>query len=292
MTTAAVGPEFTIVIIVGPVTIATVPIDVFHLVEWAAMAVVAGDGDMSALEQKVGLLVVIERPYIPADRVVAGVAAVKEVAAMRVVLSVTGSATAFCIGESLGGVAILTFILFVHAVQRESCQVVVEKYRVLPVDLGVTALALHARSALMWIVVQVASVTGGREFDFEYRLEMAINASDFLVPAKQPVVGMLVMVKKRFGPLGALMAIATLIAMVFFMRIVFEMARGAFRFHVVFERVFGMAVAADQLGVFAFKRKIRVTDMVEAGVVPVGRVMTAVTLLAATAIVRVVFFMT
>ena len=58
--------------------------------------------------------------------------------------------------------------------------------------------------------------------------------------------------------------------------------------HLVDKRVVAVAIAADQLTVFSIENKVSVSRVIKARVVPVGRVMTALALLSATAVVRIV----
>ena len=108
------------------------------------MTVVAADLNMGAIEREVRLQVVIEGPDVPGHRVVARVAAILEIAFMGVVVAVAGHAANVFIRKCLGGMTTFTFLLFVNAMQRESCQVVIEEHRILPVEFRVAAFTLAA----------------------------------------------------------------------------------------------------------------------------------------------------
>ena len=156
MATAAIGAEFPVVGIVCPMAVSATATDGCHVFERAAMTGVACNIDMCAVERKVGLQIVIESPDVPADRVVAGLAAVLEVATMRIVLLMAGDAVTISVREFLAAMTCVAFVLEMHAVQRESRQVMVEKHRVLPIDLGVAAFAGHAGGTLVRVLVEVA----------------------------------------------------------------------------------------------------------------------------------------
>lgn len=116
MTTPAIGAEFAIVNVVRAMTVAATAIDGFHLDQRHAVTVVARDLDMGTIEREVCLQVVIEGPDVPGDRVVTGIAAIREIAFMRVVVAVAGNTVNRFVGVSLGRVAAVTFLLFVDAV--------------------------------------------------------------------------------------------------------------------------------------------------------------------------------
>ena len=82
-------------------------------------------------------------------------------------------------------------------------------------------------------------------------------------------------------PLSALMAGIALIAAVSFMRIVFQVARNACAVLSILERVFRMALAASQGRVFSLEQEVRIASVIEAGVVPVGRVVAILAVLTA-----------
>ena len=76
---------------------------------------------------------------------------------------------------------------------------------------------------------------------------MAIVAGDDFVTAEQFVFGIPVVVECRLVPGdAAAMAGVALIAAMLVMRIIFEMAGDAGLVHLVFKRVFRMAIAAGQ----------------------------------------------
>jgi hypothetical protein len=68
---------------------------------------------MRAVQRKARLYVVIERPNIPGNGVVAGVAALMEIAVMRVVFTMAGHTIAFFVTKRLCGMAVFALILIV-----------------------------------------------------------------------------------------------------------------------------------------------------------------------------------
>ena len=98
------------------------------------------------------------------------------------------------------------------------------------------------------------------------------------------------MVEDRLVP-GDAAAVAgvTLSTAMLVMGVVFKVARYAGLVHFVLERVLGVAVTASQFCVAAEQIKIRVAGMVKARIVPVARVMTVSALVAAAAVVRIIF---
>ena len=62
MAAAAVGAKFSIVDVVGAMTVAATPIDRFDLVQRHAVTVVTADLNMGSVDAEIGLQVVIESP--------------------------------------------------------------------------------------------------------------------------------------------------------------------------------------------------------------------------------------
>ncbi len=139
--------------IISTVAVATTPVDAFDFVQRHSVAVVTGDIDMGAVKRELGLQVVIECPHFPTNGVVAGVAMILEISLVRVIFTVAGNAATLFTCERLGGMTAVAFLLFVHAVQRESCQVVIEEHRVLPVNFCMASLTLGAQCSLVRIVI-------------------------------------------------------------------------------------------------------------------------------------------
>jgi len=87
--------------IVRAMTVAAATVYSFDPVQRHAVTVVTTDIDMRTVEREVGLQVMIESPNVPGDRVVAGVAAILEIALMLVIVAVTGYAADIFVLEGL-----------------------------------------------------------------------------------------------------------------------------------------------------------------------------------------------
>ena len=224
MATAAVGAEFTIVDVICPMTVTAVAGGAFDLVQRHAVTIVATHVDVRPVKREVRLQIVIEGPDIPCHGVVAGLAAVLEVPLVRIVVAMAAHAAGIFVRVCLRRMTALALLLGVHAVQRESCQIVIEKHRVLPVHFRMTVLALLAEQAFMRIVVEMAGVAAGHQLNVKNRFNMTIVTSDLPVPAEQLVVRVDIMIKERLFPRRADMAGVTLVAAMLVMRVVIKMA--------------------------------------------------------------------
>jgi len=101
--------------VIGAMTVAATSVDGFDLVQRHSMTVVTADIDMSTLKRDIGLCVVIESPNVPGNGVVACGALFLEVAAMGVVITVTGYAATLFTCECLRSVASLALLITVYA---------------------------------------------------------------------------------------------------------------------------------------------------------------------------------
>ena len=131
--------------IIGAMAVATATTDRHHLVQRASVAIFTDDADMRASKRKASLQVVIKCPNIPGNGVVTGIAALMEVAVVRVFFAVAGSTVTFLMAERLRLMAILALVLVVHAEERESGKVVIEKHRVLPINFCVATSATRSQ---------------------------------------------------------------------------------------------------------------------------------------------------
>ena len=141
----------------------------------------------------------------------------------------------------------------------------------------------------MGVVVKVTRIARGVQCNVEYGLNVAIVAGNNFVTAEQLVLRVFVVVEDRLIP-GDAAAVAgvTLITAMLIVGVVFEVARYAGLVHLVLEGIFGMAVAAGQVGVTAKQIKIGVAGMVKARIVPVTRVVAISALVSAAAVMRVI----
>jgi len=175
---------------------------------------------------------------------VTGIAAIMEIAVVRVVFAVAGSTVAFLVAERLCLMAILALILVVHAKERKSSKVVIEKHRVLPLNFCVATSAARSQRTFVCIVVQMTRVTTRQWRYLENRLDVAINTCNFLVSAEKSVLRVTVMVEKRFFPGRTAVAAVALVAVMAIVTVIFEMAGDAARFHLVLKGVLGVTVSA------------------------------------------------
>jgi len=139
--------------IIGAMAVATATTDRHHFVQRASVAFCTDDTDMRACKRKARLYVMVECPNVPGNGVVTGIAAIMEIAVMWVFLTVAGSTVTFLVAEGLCLMAILALILVVHAKERESSKVVIEKYRVLPLNFCVATSATRSQRPFVCIVV-------------------------------------------------------------------------------------------------------------------------------------------
>lgn len=224
MAASAIRTELAIMNVVGSMATAAIAVHDAHLRQRVAVAVVAGDVSVRALERECGLRVVIEEPDVPRDRIVAILAAFGEVAPVRIGFPVAGNAIGLCVRECLRGMAVFAFRFGMRAKQREIRQVMVEEHRVLPVDVGVAAFAGGAERPLVGVVFRVTGVTARLQGHLEDWFDMAGIAGDFYVGTCDAVIGVSVVVKSRIRPRRTDMAGIALLAVVSVVAVVFEVA--------------------------------------------------------------------
>ena len=116
MAATAVGTEFTIVDVVGAMTVAATTVNGFDFCQGHAMTVVTTHLDMRAVEREVSLQVVIKSPDVPGNRVMAAVTSVFKIAFVRVVVLMAGDTVDRFVRIGLGGMTAVTFLLAMHAV--------------------------------------------------------------------------------------------------------------------------------------------------------------------------------
>ena len=88
MASAAVRPEYAVMDIVGAMAIATAAIRRFDPGERPAVTFLAGDACVRSFQRKLRLHVMVEKPGIPGNGVVAGFAAIMEFAVVRIIIPV------------------------------------------------------------------------------------------------------------------------------------------------------------------------------------------------------------
>ena len=252
------------------------------------MAVVTRHFSVRALQGEICLQIVVKGPPIPGDGIVAGATLIVEIAAVRILVLMASDALRVCIAERLRLMAVLTFGFAVLAKQREWAQVMVEEDRILPIDFSVACLALSTQRLLVHVILKMAGITTGIERHFENRFNVAIDARRLEVTAEQFVIGIEVMIEVRLRPGATVVAGVALVAAVGIVLVIFEMTRYALHAHGVFEWILGVAVATGELGMSAKEVKVGIPDMIEARVMPVGRVVAAATLIAAAPVMCVI----
>ena len=160
-----------------------------------------------------------------------------------------------------------------------------------PGRLVVAILACNSLLAIVRIIRCVAVIATRLQRDFVYRLQMTGLTFDCLVSAYQCMRGIPVVVKEDVCPERVAVAIATLGAKMTVVLVVVQVAGNAGRLQLISERLFGMTIIANQLGMAATESKARVPAMVETGIGPGHGVMAAIALLATSSVVDIVVSM-
>lgn len=158
MAASAVEPELAVMNIVGTMTIAAALAKACLCCERLPVAGFASHLGMSAIENEVGLQVVVELPLLPIDRIVATVAALIEPALVGIIVAMAITAGHWRIGEDFRFVAIVAACLLVCAEQRKACQAMIEEHVIGPGCFVVAVLAPRSLAALVRIVLSVAIV--------------------------------------------------------------------------------------------------------------------------------------
>lgn len=164
----------------------------------ASVACRASELAMRAIEPE-ACLVMVEVPYAPVARVMAGRTVGSEPAFVRIVLRVTSRAFLASVLESGARVAGIALDRKMTARERESGAAVVEIGR-LPRCLGVAALAIRSFLAGMTVVLLVAGNTLRGEFLTEGSIDMASLARDGRMPFAQGIFRVSIVVECGFLP--------------------------------------------------------------------------------------------
>jgi hypothetical protein len=220
MAATAIGAKLTIVNVVSAVATSAATANHLHARKRAAMAGLAADIGVRAKQWKLRLHVMVKCPELPGDRVMACVAIIFKSTVMAIVLQMAGNAARLDIGKTLADMAVSTLILLVLTEQWKTGQTMIKKYRVLPVNFGMTLLAKRTQGCLVDIVTQMARIAARTQLNLKYRFNMTAFTHNFPVSAKQSIVGIRVMIEKRRWPFGACMTGFTLLAVVLVVRIV------------------------------------------------------------------------
>lgn len=110
-------------------------------------------------------------------------------------------------------------------------------------------LTLRSQRLLVDIVVQVTRIASRCERDLKYRFNVAIVAGNDFMTTEELVLCIFIVLENRLIP-GDVAGVAgvTLIATVHFVVVIFKMTGHAGSIHLVFKRLFRMAIAASQFG--------------------------------------------
>lgn len=291
MAPAAVEAEFAIMDVVRLMTVGTSAPQPRLRGERPPMTGVALNVQMSTLQRKVCLPVVVELPLQPVHRVVAQGAVFREATRMRVAVVMAFGTLRRCIAKNVGLVARVALFVRVCAEQWKPRQAVIEEDLVGPRVFVMAVEAGRALGTLVRVVFLVAREAVGLRFDLEDRLDMTGLAFDQFMSTLQRVLGVYIMVEVNRGPGIAGVACLTGRSEMAFVVVVFEMAGDARDVHFVVERVLVVAVTAGQLRVPSFEGEARVARVIELGIGPAGRCVAVSAFLSAAAIVRIVFGM-
>lgn len=292
MAACAVGPELTVVNIVRFVAIGAAASKPHLHVQRLPVAGLALDALMRALESESRLHVVIEDRLLPPDRVVTNGTSVAEAAAVGVVVAMAFDALLRCIAKDVRLMAILALALLVLAEQGEAGQPVIEEDVVLPRRLVVAVLAGRAERTVVCIVVLVAGQAVGSQHHLEYRLDVAGRALGVRVSSVQSMAGVDGMIKAHLGPSGTHVAGLALLAEMPVVVVVFLMTTDAAYGELVREGVVAMTGIALLLCMLAIEHEARIPVVIEARIVPTGRVVTVAAFYAAAPVVCIVLGMT
>lgn len=288
MASAAVKPEFAIVHVIGPMTVRTAAAQPGLRCQRSSVTGIAAYLEMCAVQPEGRLTVVIELPLQPVDGVVAQGTVFREAVRVRVFVTVAFSAIHRRVAENMRIVTRVALFVGVRSQEWETCQAMIEEDQVRPRILGMAVQAGCSLCALMGVVFLVAVQAAGFRFGFEYRLDVTPFACDEFVRTVEPVLRVGVMVEVNCRPCFRSMAGIAGAPEMTFMIVVLEMAGDAGNVHFVVERILAVAVAAGKFRVPTLQCELRVTGMIELGVLPPCRRVTFAALLPAAAVVSVV----
>lgn len=255
------------------------------------MAIVAGNFDVGTFQQKIGLCVVVEQPEVPGDRIVAPVAGVFEPAIMVVVFQVATDAVFFCVDKYLGLVTIDAFDVRMFSEQRKPRQVMIKERCIFPHGFVVAIGTLFALRAIVRVVLEMAGDTGCTRGCREYWLDVTIDAGIIGMRSVQLELSVPVVIEQRLGPCHAVVAVTAFRSVVPFMLVVFKVTTDAGHIHFVAKRIVAVTVITSELCMMAFKRKVGISRVVEAGVGPRCRVVAILALVPAAPIMMIIFRM-
>lgn len=291
MTAAAVGSELTVVNVIGTMTVRAVLAQARLRGKRLPVTALARDVCVCTVKRETRLLVVVEQPLLPVDRVVAQPAILAEATVVRVVFAVATEAVFRCVAKYVRLVALAAVGFRVFTKQRKPGEVVVEKDIVLPRRFTVAVEALRALCALVGVIVLVTRETVAFQLHFVNRLDVAGSTLGFPVRTDQCVAGVFLMIEMHIGPAAAGVTGLAALSEMTLVIVVFPVAGDARHVEFVGERVVAVAAIAILLRMLAIQWEIRIAIVIEARIVPAPRVVAVAALVAAAAIVRIVFRM-
>jgi len=224
MATPAIRAELSVVNIIGAMTVAAAAAKTRHRGKRLAMAALAADAGVRAVQWEACLQIVIELPLQPVNRIVARGAVVLEATVVRILLAVAIHTIFGCILEYVRLVTRIAFLAAMLAEQWEACQIVIKKHVFWPRYIVVAVLALDALRAEMWVVFLVTGIASRRQCNFEDRLNVTRLALEFFMRAMNFMVGVDIVIKHDARPVSGNVAGLTNVTEVSIMIVVFEMA--------------------------------------------------------------------
>lgn len=219
MAFTAVSAEIPVVYVVTPVTVDTAPAAFAKAVEGFAVTGLAIEFAVRKPERE-ACAVVVEAPDQPVVRIVTLRTVATQAALVNVVAAMAVKALRPRFGENRGAVASLATECRVLPYQRETAQVVIESNFFEPAPIIVTARAGFAQSALVNVVLPMATVTIGLQLAFSDAVDMAGFANQFGVSALQRKTGVDVVIKGRRVPTLDIVAVAAVFTVRRFVNIV------------------------------------------------------------------------
>jgi len=223
MATPAIRAELSVMNIICAMTVAAAAAEARHRGKRLAMAAIATDNVVRAVQRELRLQIVIELPLQPVNRVVARGALVLEATVVRIVFAVTIHTLFWRILEYVRFVTRIAFLAAVLPEQWETCQIVIKKHVFRPRYIIVAVLALDALRAEMRVVFLVTGIASRRQCYFENRFNMARFAREFFMRAMNFMVGIDIVIKNDARPVSGNVAGLTDITEVSIVIVVFEM---------------------------------------------------------------------
>lgn len=195
MALLAHGPELAIVRIITRVTNPTGLVQLDTLCRRLAVTVIAVHIIMGAIESKIGILVMIERPQIPAIGVMTLLTVRAETCLVHIVILVTVQALMARRIKAAASMAVITGGHRMQAGQWKRTHVMIESHLRIPVDGTVATRALLAGLALMRVIGLMAGVTAGGRFCSVQIPLVTTDAGRLFMFTRQFILGITIMIE-------------------------------------------------------------------------------------------------